>query len=1003
MSTFDPYHKWLAIPPAEQPPHHYRLLGVALFEADPDVIEAAADRQMTYIRQCATGQYVKESQQVLNELSAARICLLTAAKKQAYDAELKSRLAPAPAPAAAPPASPAMAPKDVAAAKSPPASGAPTKSDTVNPAEVAHQERRTRKLLDEQDFDAAIPILVRLAELPGTLYKSTADWARAELPIATQKQQKLRERSRAACEKARELMKTWNYAEAAQAIEAIPAPARSEDARRILEQATQNYEDSIGLQQEIDDAVKERRYERLLPLVKRFLKLKPNSLRMQNLARNLARNSPERAARHYRGAGKYFDVAGRLVEVKELAVGVFLIVGLCLGVTYGVRQYGERLKNLAGSPGGSGNSAPASNEAANSSAGNSTQTGPGEQSAPDAAGKRPPSQSASAITAESAPKMKIELVKAEYGSGERWLDVTDKVRESMTDGPVILLPKPGYFDSIGIDPAFGVTKEMKIKYRCNGVDGEARFAEASPIILPVPPPVPVTLEITKAEYGDTGQRRNDVTEVLQKLVGPSLVIPVPGAFFNASFGDPAPFGQKFLTVAYRVNGQPCEASFDENTVIELHLPDPGRKGGAASDSGESGHWAGRDNWVVAPPQMNARHVLPDHPPDEFTITLSVRRLTGNSSLTIGLPLPGKQKHALVTLDAQPGGFGGLETIGRKRVADNETMRRGRLFWTNIDRTIRCTVRKEGITCLCDGEKIIDWRGDLDQLSVPPGFDVPDKRALFFSTSGSRLAVRVVEVTAPDALSPTAWEAETEALAGAWTIPGGKNGEGHNEQWEISQASGEWAVRRAFVDRTGKEVAYCVAENCKFIGGGLRYIERFKLNPRRPGGGDTYAGGAAVSLQLDIRNRDQVAMSWTLAGGAGGQTLVRAGSAGAATPAVSRPAASEDKFIGSWRRVDSNDGLTERWEIRKTKGEWLVKRTFVNKMGKIVGNSVSESCVFADSALQYTERVKQKPAPGYADVCDRTLQFEAGGTGRIEAIWNVGGRSGKEVLGRGTNK
>ena len=40
---FDPYHRWLAIPPKDQPPNHYRLLGVELFEADPDVIENAAD------------------------------------------------------------------------------------------------------------------------------------------------------------------------------------------------------------------------------------------------------------------------------------------------------------------------------------------------------------------------------------------------------------------------------------------------------------------------------------------------------------------------------------------------------------------------------------------------------------------------------------------------------------------------------------------------------------------------------------------------------------------------------------------------------------------------------------------------------------------------------------------------------------------------------------------------------------------------------------------------
>jgi len=44
MSTpFDAYYFWLAIPPKDQPPNHYRLLGVELFEENLDVIAAAAD------------------------------------------------------------------------------------------------------------------------------------------------------------------------------------------------------------------------------------------------------------------------------------------------------------------------------------------------------------------------------------------------------------------------------------------------------------------------------------------------------------------------------------------------------------------------------------------------------------------------------------------------------------------------------------------------------------------------------------------------------------------------------------------------------------------------------------------------------------------------------------------------------------------------------------------------------------------------------------------------
>lgn len=94
MTEFDAYHKWLGILPKDQPPHHYRLLGIELFESDPDVIDSAADKQMTYLRSCASGPHVAHSQRILNELAAARVCLLNPAKKSEYDAGLKRKLAP---------------------------------------------------------------------------------------------------------------------------------------------------------------------------------------------------------------------------------------------------------------------------------------------------------------------------------------------------------------------------------------------------------------------------------------------------------------------------------------------------------------------------------------------------------------------------------------------------------------------------------------------------------------------------------------------------------------------------------------------------------------------------------------------------------------------------------------------------------------------------------------------------------------------------------------------
>jgi hypothetical protein len=89
---FDPYYKWLGIPPRDQPPHHYRLLGIELFETDRDVIDAAANRVMAYLKDLAAGDEAEYSQSLLNEVSRARICLLNKEKKKTYDKELRADL-----------------------------------------------------------------------------------------------------------------------------------------------------------------------------------------------------------------------------------------------------------------------------------------------------------------------------------------------------------------------------------------------------------------------------------------------------------------------------------------------------------------------------------------------------------------------------------------------------------------------------------------------------------------------------------------------------------------------------------------------------------------------------------------------------------------------------------------------------------------------------------------------------------------------------------------------
>lgn len=93
LASFDPYEQWLGIPPSEQPPDHYRLLGLARFEIDPTRIAAAADARMALLRSVQTGPRGLIAQKIMNEVAAARVCLLSPERKSLYDEELWQCLA----------------------------------------------------------------------------------------------------------------------------------------------------------------------------------------------------------------------------------------------------------------------------------------------------------------------------------------------------------------------------------------------------------------------------------------------------------------------------------------------------------------------------------------------------------------------------------------------------------------------------------------------------------------------------------------------------------------------------------------------------------------------------------------------------------------------------------------------------------------------------------------------------------------------------------------------
>jgi pSer/pThr/pTyr-binding forkhead associated (FHA) protein len=92
MTDYDAFYVWLGIPPEEQPPNHYRLLGIPVFESNPEVIRNAADRQAIFVKRLGVNQFEEIGQGILNEIMNAKLCLLKSDKKMQYDVELKQSI-----------------------------------------------------------------------------------------------------------------------------------------------------------------------------------------------------------------------------------------------------------------------------------------------------------------------------------------------------------------------------------------------------------------------------------------------------------------------------------------------------------------------------------------------------------------------------------------------------------------------------------------------------------------------------------------------------------------------------------------------------------------------------------------------------------------------------------------------------------------------------------------------------------------------------------------------
>ncbi len=84
----DVYRDWLGVTETTRPLTNYQLLRLNKFEDDPAKIRLHYRKMNSHVRKFASGDYAQQSQELLNELAKAMLCLTDTRRKGEYDASL---------------------------------------------------------------------------------------------------------------------------------------------------------------------------------------------------------------------------------------------------------------------------------------------------------------------------------------------------------------------------------------------------------------------------------------------------------------------------------------------------------------------------------------------------------------------------------------------------------------------------------------------------------------------------------------------------------------------------------------------------------------------------------------------------------------------------------------------------------------------------------------------------------------------------------------------------
>src|SRR5438552_21420 len=157
-----------------------------------------------------------------------------------------------------------------------------------------------------------------------------------------------------------------------------------------------------------------------------------------------------------------------------------------------------------------------------------------------------------------------EIIRADYGSGNNWVDVTDRVR-SLVQGGSLNFTVDGV--ALGAGARRGRNRSLRLQLQdTQGKTRQITYRDNQQVNLQVYNTYQSNLRINRAIYGN-GNRSSDVTSRLNSQIqGGQLNLEVNNQTMG---GDPAPNHAKTLTVQYALNGRSNQVVVNEGDTLRL--------------------------------------------------------------------------------------------------------------------------------------------------------------------------------------------------------------------------------------------------------------------------------------------------------------------------------------------------------------------------------------------------------------------------------------------------